>query len=94
MKPNHRRAWRAFDSRDRAAIAAQLEQHRRAQCPRCAAHLEAQPSTRLAAVLPRGARGYDLDCRGCRRFHARVTLSQRSLYNLRIRRLALAVMRA
>ena len=89
-----RKVWRAFDSRDRADIAAQLEARRAADCPRCGSRLEVQPDTRFAAVLPRGARGFDFDCRECRRFHARVILSERSLYNLRIRRLAHAIRRA
>ena len=89
-----RKAWRAFDPRDRAAIAAQLDASGDAECPRCGNRLEAQPGTRFAAVLPRGARGIDLDCRSCRRFHARVALSERSLYHLRIRRLAHAILRA
>ena len=47
-----RKVWRAFDSRDRADIAAQLEARRAADCPRCGSRLEVQPDTRFAAVLP------------------------------------------
>lgn len=88
------RAWRVFDQRDRLALRAQIDTGHQPFCPRCAAPLEAQPDSRLRAVLPPGARGYDLDCRRCRRFHARVTLSEESLYYLRIRRLARAILRA
>ena len=86
-------AWRSFDGRDRAAVRAQLKQAEYAACPRCGDCLEARPETRLAALLPSGASGHDLECRRCRRFYARVTLTERSRYHLRIRRLARAVMR-
>lgn len=62
-------------------------------CPRCGGMLEARPTTRLSAVMPGRIHGYDLDCRGCRKFHPRVTHSERSLHLLRLRHLAGAVLR-
>jgi Na+/proline symporter len=63
-------------------------------CPRCDGVLEAQPTTRLVTILPRGASGFDLDCRTCRRFYARIRHSPASLRSLRLRRFAAAVLRA
>ncbi len=88
------RTWRAFPSAARRRIEEDLDCGHRPCCPRCGTPLAAQPGTRLAAVLPAGARGHDLECRGCRRFHARVLHTPRSLYVQRIRRLAAAVLRA
>ena len=53
-----------------------------------------QGTTRLAAILPSGARGTDLECRQCRRFHPHIRHTRHSLYVLRIQRLAAAVLRA
>lgn len=95
MRPRMRsRTWRQYAARDRAIIEGELEEGGPVGCPHCGFPLEARPSTRLAAVLPRGVEGIDLDCRPCRRFHPRVRHSDRSLYLLRLRRLAAAVLRA
>ena len=95
MRPRIRcRAWRAFDERDRRAIRSQLAAGIAVRCPRCHTVLEARPTTRLSAALPAGAGGFDLDCRPCRRFHAQIRHTARSLYALRLRRLAAAVLRA
>ncbi len=88
------RTWRRFGRPDRRRIEEQLAAWGEARCPCCGATLFERPNTRLAAVLPGGARGLDLDCRGCRRFHARVQHTARSLYVLRLQRLAAAVLRA
>lgn len=67
---------------------------REPRCPRCGAVLEARPTTRLSILLPASIRGYDLDCRGCRKFHPRVTHTERSLHVVRLRHLAGVVLRA
>lgn len=85
------RAWRAFPSRDGRAILLQVMDGAAPRCPWCARLLEARPDTRLAAALVLDARGYDLDCRGCRRFWAVVLHTPRSIRLLRMRRLAAAV---
>lgn len=95
MRPRvQRRTWKAFGGRDGAVIRDQLAGGGHALCPRCGGLLEARPGTRLTAMLPDGANGYDLECRGCRRFLPRVQHSRTSLYHLRIRRLARAILRA
>lgn len=95
MRPGlQRRTWRTFDRRETAHIRARLEAGERATCPRCGTLLEAKPTTRMRAVLPGGARGHDLDCRECRRFFPDVWHTHRSLYHLRIRRIAAAVLNA
>lgn len=88
------RTWRRFSLRDRNAIRARLLNGQNPGCPQCGGPLEAQPTTRLAAVLPPGASGYDLECRTCRRFHPTIRHTPESLYFLRLRRLAAAVLRA
>jgi len=88
------RTWRRFPRPDRLHIEAQLATLGEARCPACGGTLVERPNTRLAVILPGGARGLDLDCRGCRRFHARVRHTPRSLYLLRLQRLAAAVLRA
>ncbi len=88
------RTWRRFGRPDRQQIEEQLATHGAARCPCCGGLLLERPNTRLAAILPGGARGLDLDCRTCRRFHARVQHTPRSLYLLRLQRLAAAVLRA
>ncbi|HET9985422.1 MAG TPA: hypothetical protein VFQ38_17605 [Longimicrobiales bacterium] len=88
------RTWRRFDRRDGDHIERQIAARGEARCPHCGMHLVVRANTRLAAVLPRGARGVDLDCRGCRRFHSRIRHTPRSRYILRIQRLAAAVLRA
>ena len=87
-------SWRQFNQRDRGAIESQLAHGSGACCPCGGGPLEARPGTRLAAVLPGGVRGTDLDCRACRRFHPRIRHTPHSLYMLRLRRLAAAVLRA
>lgn len=95
MRPRlSRRTWTRFGWRDRSVIEARLDAGPTATCPRCGGPLEARPGTRLSAVLPGGVAGYDLDCRGCRHFHPRLFHSHRSLYLLRMRRLAAAVARS
>ena len=88
------RTWRRFARREREIIELQLVARGEARCPCCGAALVERPNTRLSAVLPTGARGFDMDCRGCRRFHPRVQHTARSLYVLRLQRLAAAVLRA
>ena len=88
------RTWRRFGPLERARIERQLALQGEARCPYCGGALLERTNTRLAAVLPTGAGGLDLDCRGCRRFHALVQHTPRSLYLLRLQRLAAAVLRA
>lgn len=88
------RTWRRFPRPEREIIELQLVHRGQARCPSCGAALLERPNTRLSAVLPCGARGLDLDCRGCRRFYPRVQHTARSLYVLRLQRLAAAVLRA
>lgn len=88
------RTWRRFNRQDRDRIELELARSGSARCPCCGAALVEQGSTRLAAVLPSGAQGSDVECRGCRRFHARIRHTPRSLYVLRLQRLAAAVLRA
>jgi hypothetical protein len=83
--------WRAFADRDARAIAAQVDAGKLPTCPGCAAALEAAPGTRLERSLPLDAVGYDLECRGCRRFHAVAIHTERSLRLLAMRRLVAAV---
>ncbi len=86
--------WRRFDRPERLSIEAELAAVGTAHCPRCGYLLMAHAPTRLGASLPTAALGRDLDCRGCRRFHARVRHTPGSLYVVRLRRLAAAVRRA
>ncbi len=88
------RTWRRFGRVERQRIELQLAIWGEARCPCCGGLLAERPNTRLAAVLPSGAGGLDLECRGCRRFHARVQHTARSLYLRRLQRLAAAVLRA
>jgi len=88
------RAWRSYNYRQRVQLGAQLAAGGGLHCPECAEVLEAEPSTRLAAVLPAGTRGFDLACRGCRRFLPRLLHSPASTYGMRLRRLASAIRRA
>ena len=88
------RTWRRFGPPERHRIEAEVAARGTAHCPRCGNPLVARARSRLGMRLPTGARGQDLDCRGCRRFHARVLHTPGSLYLLRLRRLAAAVLRA
>ncbi|HEX7048946.1 MAG TPA: hypothetical protein VF188_01940 [Longimicrobiales bacterium] len=90
------RTWRQFSRRDRGAIHAQLLEGpgRGVRCPRCGRPLAAQPGTRFAAILPGDVAGFDLDCRACHQFHPCIRHTPRSLYLLRLHRLAAAVRRA
>ncbi len=89
-----RRSWRRYNHQDRDRIELQLARHGGARCPCCGAALVEQGTTRLAAVLPSGVRGSDLECRSCRLFHPRIRHTRHSLYVLRLQRLAAAVLRA
>lgn len=101
MRPTHspslsdrRRArpvWRAFETRDCREIDGQLRDGRDPCCPGCGDVLEARPGTRMARYLPLDASGYDLECRGCRRFRCMVRHTARSLRLVRMRRLVAAV---
>jgi hypothetical protein len=83
--------WRAFERRHGRWIEAQLRRGEPPCCPLCGALLEARPTTRFAHCLVLDAKGYDLDCRECRRFWCVVRHTPRSLRLLRMRRLAAAV---
>lgn len=84
--------WRAFERRDGSYIEAEIERGGAAPCcPACGAILEARSTTRFARSLPLDARGYDLDCRDCRRFWCVVRHTARSIRLLRMRRLVAAV---
>ncbi|CAN5701548.1 hypothetical protein BH23GEM3_BH23GEM3_19540 [soil metagenome] len=84
--------WRAFERRDGCHIEAEIECGGAAPCcPGCGAILEARSTTRFARSLPLDANGYDLDCRGCRRFWCVVRHTSRSIRLLRMRRLVAAV---
>lgn len=94
MRPRPRcRTWTRFGWRDRSAIEAQIARGPGGWCPRCAQPLEARPTTRLAAILPGNVQGFDLDCRACHQFHPHLVHTPRSLYLLRLERLASAVRR-
>jgi len=86
-----RLTWRAFEARGGRAIDWQLCNGDCPCCPECGAVLEARPDTRLRRWLPLDATGYDLDCRGCRRFWSVVHHTPRSLRLVRMRRFAAAV---
>jgi hypothetical protein len=88
------KSWRAFTRRDRDAIEAQLEAGMEPACPACQASLYTHTTTRMFAVLPPGAIGYDLDCDGCHRFCPRIQLTSHAMHVLRMHRLAAAVQRA
>lgn len=93
--PQHpARTWRRFPPPESRRIEAELALRGEAYCPGCGRVLVEHPRTRLAALLPSGARGADLDSRRCRRFHARVQHTPGSLRVVRLRRLAAAVLRA
>lgn len=72
-------------------IERQIRRGQTPHCPCCGEVLEARPETRLCRDLPLDATGYDLDCRGCRRFWCIVRHTQRSLRLLRMRRFAAAL---
>jgi len=86
-----RAAWRSFEPRDGREVDLQLREGSDPCCPCCGELLEARPHTRMARYLPLDASGYDLECRGCRRFRCVVRHTVRSLRLLRMRRLAAAV---
>lgn len=88
------RTWRRFGRPARERIEHELVLFGSAHCPACGSALECRRSTRMAAVLPRGIDGVDLECRNCRLFHSRIRHSPHSLYMLRIHRLCAAVLRA
>lgn len=88
---NARRSWRVFNPRLGREIESQLAQRATPRCPCCGELLEAQPRSRLDRHLPLGARGFDLDCRDCRRFWLVVRHTPRSIQLLRMRRFVAAV---
>lgn len=83
--------WRAFRPADGTQIDRTLACGAHPHCPCCGLVLEARPGTRLARKLPLDATGYDLDCRGCRRFRPVVQHTLRSLRLVRMRRFVAAV---
>jgi hypothetical protein len=85
------RAWRGFAVRDGREIERQIRAGAPPCCPCCGYVLEAKPTSRLAGQLVLDARGFDLDCRDCRRFWCLVVHTPRSIRLLRMRRLAAAV---
>jgi hypothetical protein len=88
---HHPRAWRSFGARDGREIERWIGMGEAPRCPGCGEVLEAQPTSRLARQIVLGARGFDLDCRDCRRFWCMVVHTPRSLRLMRMRRLAAAV---
>ena len=92
--PTRSKAWRTFNRRDRDAVEALMEHGHDPKCPLCTEPLIMRETTRMAALLPADALGYDLECHACRRYHTRVQLTSRSLHVLRLNRLAAAVLRA
>jgi hypothetical protein len=92
--PTRSKAWRTYTRRDRDTIEAQMEKGHDPRCPLCETTLAMRDSSRMAALLPPHALGYDLECHPCRRYHSRVQLTSRSLHVLRLNRLAAAVLRA
>ena len=90
-RPPHQRAWRVFAVRDGREIDIQLRLGRNPLCPCCDGVLEARQQSRLDRKLPLGARAYDLDCRGCRRFWSIVQHTERSIRLLRMRRFVAAL---
>jgi hypothetical protein len=94
LSPGPRRtrlAWRAYEPRHTRIIDRALRAAHDPCCPCCGEILEARPTTRMARSLPLDATGYDLECRGCRRFRAVVRHTDRSLRLVRMRRLVAAV---
>jgi hypothetical protein len=84
-------AWRSFDRRDGREIQRALRAGGPIACPCCDGFLETRPSTRFRECLVLDARGFDLDCRACRRFWCVVRHTPRSLRLIRMRRLVAAV---
>lgn len=83
--------WRVFSRHAGAEIQKQLRDGALPLCPCCDDVLEARPQSRLCRELPLDATGYDLECRGCRRFWCVVRHSARSLRLVRMRRFVAAV---
>jgi hypothetical protein len=83
--------WRAYGRRAGRRIEAQLRARDVPTCPICEEPLEARPASRLGRCIVLDAGGYDLDCRGCRRFWCVVCHTARSLRLLRMRRFVAAV---
>jgi hypothetical protein len=93
-RPLGRRDWRAYDPRSAREIERRISLGAAPHCPSCGDALGVRRRTRLAAVLPGVIDGHDLECRCCRRFHARIRHNPHSRYLLRIQKLAAAVARA
>lgn len=91
MFQHSRRTWTSYCPRDGRALEHALLTGRPACCPCCGDAVELQSRSRLQHALPPGARGRDVECRGCRRFWCLVQHSARSLSLLRMRRFAAAV---
>lgn len=89
--PRTRAPWRAFEARHARRIDSEMREGRSPRCPCCGDPLQAQPGTRMSRYLPLDASGYDLECRGCRRFRCIVRHTLRSLRLVRMRRLVAAV---
>lgn len=88
---NARRSWRLFAARLGREVESQIARRSTPHCPCCGEVLEAQPRSRLDRHLPLDARGYDLDCRDCRRFWLVVRHTPRSIRLVRMRRFVAAV---
>jgi hypothetical protein len=86
-----RQTWRCFEPDLVRALEDRLERGEAATCPCCTEPLVVRPVSRFAAHLPLDATGYDLECRGCRRFVCRILHTPRSVRLLRMRRLVAAV---
>ena len=86
-----RRTWRAFEPRETRTIDGQIRHGEAPRCPCCGEILAARRETRMGRYLPLDATGYDLECRGCRRFRSIVRHTARSLRLVRMRRLVAAI---
>jgi hypothetical protein len=86
--------WRSYDRESGRLIEHRLRTGRAPDCPLCRKPLEARPSSRYGRCIVLDARGYDLDCRDCRRFWCVVRHTPRSIRLQRMRRLAAAVLAA
>lgn len=88
---SRRLTWRVFPLDEGRRVERQIMRRLTACCPRCSGVLEARPQTRLLRNVPLDATGYDLDCRGCRRFWCIVRHTPRSIRLVRMRRFVAAL---